>query len=398
MKSQSERDRPIRIPPFLAGGFRPFFLGGALWAATVVVLWVLAFTGRIILPSAFDALAWHRHEMLFGYLAGVVAGFLLTAIPNWTGRSPVNGQRLAALAALWVLARMAVLFSAWTGPLIAAALDIGFLAVLTIVAVHEIVIARNRNVPIGLALAALTLADVLDYAELAGLTVPSGLGWRLGFALVLLMVVLIGGRIIPVFTTNWLKKQGEGFKLPAQAGRFDQATVFLTALALLDWAAASQHRVSAALLITAGVLQAVCLARWHGWQTWREPLVLILHVAYAWLPLGLLLLGGTRFVWCIPQSSAVHALGAGAMASMTLAVMTRATLGHTGHALRADRSTIAIYVLVTLGAILRFAAPMLNADYTTTITVAGLLWVSAFLLFTAAYGPKLISPRIDSKS
>ena len=398
MKAEDERHRRLMaLPPLLRGGFRPFFFGGAMWAVVVVALWVLALAGRIELPTTFDPLAWHRHEMLFGYLGAVIAGFLMTAIPNWTGRLPIAGARLAGLAGLWLAARLAVLFSLFTGPILALILDVGFLGTLAFVAAREVIAAKNRNVPVVIAAALLALASALDHAEALGLAVPTGVGWRLGFGIVLLMVSLIGGRIIPSFTRNWLSKQGHQKGLPTQPGRFDIATLILTGVSLAAWILFPDTPVTGALLAAAGLLQAVRLARWSGQRTWREPIVLILHISYAWLPLGLLLLGASSFIWCIPASSAIHALSAGAMASMTLAVMTRATLGHTGRHLRADGWTKAIYALVTAGAALRFAAPMLPVDYTLTIAAAGTVWCAAFVAFLIGYGPKLTGPRPDGR-
>jgi len=398
MRSENDRhDRFMRLPPVLRGGFRPFFFLGALWAVTVVALWLLALTGTITLPTYLDPLAWHRHEMLFGYLGGIIAGFLMTAIPNWTGRLPISGARLAGLTGLWIAARLALLFSAFIGALPAIALDVGFLATLAFVAAREVLAAKNRNLAVVVAVGLFGIADALDHAEALGAGVPTGLGWRLGFAVVLMLVALIGGRIIPSFTRNWLSKRGDVKGLPSQPDRFDIATLATTAVALLAWTALPDTAVSGGLLIAAGLLQVIRLARWSGLRTWREPLVLILHIAYLWLPLGLLLLGASRFVWCIPRSSAVHALAAGAMASMTLAVMTRATLGHTGRELRADWATQAIYLLVTLGAVVRFAAPMLPLDYIAMVALAGLLWGGAFLLYLLSYGPKLLGPRPDGR-
>lgn len=398
MRAENARhDRLLRLPPVLRGGFRPFFFGGAAWALVVVVLWVAALSGAIELPTRFDPLAWHRHEMLFGYLGAIVAGFLMTAIPNWTGRLPIAGAPLAGLAGLWLAGRLAVLFSAHTGIVPAALLDIGFLATLTFVAGREVLAAKNRNLPIVVAIALFTLASALDHAEALGAAVPTGLGWRLGFAVVLQLVTLIGGRIIPSFTRNWLAKQGQQQGLPAQPSRFDIATLVAADVALLGWVAVPEAPLVAVLLIAAGLLQTVRMARWSGWKTLSDPLVFILHLSYAWLPLGLLLLGASSFVWCIPASAALHALGAGSMASMTLAVMTRATLGHTGRALRADGWTKAIYVLVTLGAALRVAAPALPIDYQRSIEMAGTLWGGAFLLFAIAYAPKLLGARPDGK-
>ena len=390
------RTRMEAAPAFLRGGFRPFFFLGAAWAVTVVTLWVMAMGGSITIPSAFDPLSWHRHEMLFGYLGAVIAGFLLTAVPNWTGRLPIAGGQLASLALLWVAARAAMFFSASTGAAIAALLDVGFLLVLALVCAREVLIARNRNVPVVGAVLLLALASAADHAEAAQLLASDGAGWRAGFAIVLLLIALIGGRIIPSFTANWLIKQGQA-RLPGQPSTFDFATIGVTAVGLGCWVFGVAAGWGAALLIGAGLLQIVRLARWQGLRTTADPLVFILHLSYAWLPLGLVLLGMSLLVPTQPTSSALHAMAAGAMASMTLAVMTRATLGHTGRKLHADFGTTCIYLLVTLGAATRVAAPWLPFDYMLSIQLSGALWGGSFLLFLVLYGPKLLGPRPDGK-
>jgi uncharacterized protein involved in response to NO len=396
-KESARVERLLRLPPLLRGGLRPFFLGGAIWAMGVVGMWTAAYNGWIVIPSRFDGLAWHRHEMLFGYLAAVICGFLMTAIPNWTGRFPVSGRPLAAFVALWLAARLAVLFSGVVGFVPAFGLDVGFLLVLTLFAAREIFAARNRNVPIVVVLALLTLASALDYAELAGLGVPAGLGWRRGFAMVLLLVGLIGGRIIPSFTRNWLMKTRPGGRMPFLPNRFDQASLAAMAIALASWAAMPLSVVTAALLGLAALLQAVRLSRWCGLSTRAEPIVFVLHIAYAWLPLGLALLTASHFVAAIPASAALHALSAGAIASMTLAVMTRASLGHTGRALIATPATLAIYTLVTLGAVLRVGAYYLPLDYALALDLAAAVWGAAFAMFVIAYIPLLARPRPDGR-
>ena len=394
--SVGRRARLLALPPVLRAGFRPFFFLGALWAIVVVALWVAAMAGTVTLPTLIDPLAWHRHEMLFGYLSAVIAGFLLTAIPNWIGRLPVAGPALAALVSLWVAARLAMLFSAWTGATVALLLDVGFLLVLASLCAREVFIARNRNVPVVGAVLLLALASGVDHAQALGVVATDGLGWRAGFALVLLLITLIGGRIIPSFTTNWLKKQGQS-RLPGQPPAFDAIVIGATALALCCWIFAIGPGLTGPLLIAAGMLQLARLSRWSGLRTIADPLVFVLHLSYAWLPLGLILLGMSLLVPTQPASSALHALAAGAMASMTLAVMTRATLGHTGRELRAGVGTNAIYLLVTAGAALRVAAPWLPFDYLLLIQIAGAFWGGAFLLFLAMYGPKLLGPRPDGR-
>ena len=386
------------LPPVLRAGFRPFFLGGALWALTVVVLWVCALSGALTLPTAFDPLAWHRHEMLFGYLAAVIAGFLMTAIPNWTGRLPLAGAPLAGLAGLWLAARLGVLFSATVGPWFAAAIDVGFLLVLVAVCAREVFAAKNRNVPIIFVITLFAVANALDHAQALGAPIPDGFGWRAGFALILILISLIGGRIIPSFTRNWLAKQGVKANLPGQPGVFDKAAIGISVAALLAWTAAPDTSWTGAFLILAGLTQAGRLSRWSGLRTVADPLVFVLHVGYAWVPIGLVLLGLSQFTPAILATMGVHALAAGAMATMTLAVMTRATLGHTGRALRADSWTTVIYILVTTGAAIRVCAPALPFDYMRSIELAGTLWGGAFLLFVLVYGPKLLGPRPDGRA
>lgn len=389
------KSRMAAAPPFLRGGFRPFFLGGALWAIVALALWVITLTGALTLPSAFQPLAWHRHEMLFGFVGAVVAGFLLTAIPNWTGRLPIAGPPLAALFGLWVAARLAVLFSATGGVALAAMLDIGFYFVLAGVGAREVLAAKNRNVPIVGLVLLFGIANAVDYAGAFGWLADEGLGWRSGLSLVVLMISLIGGRIIPSFTRNWLAKRGVKRGLPGQPGRFDVAVIALTALALVGWIVAPYHRFAGTALVAAGILQAARLSRWRGLRTAADPLVFILHLGYAWVPLGLLLLGSSILDTSIPRSAAIHALTAGAMATMILAVMTRATLGHTGRELRASPLTTLLYVLVTAGAVLRVAASLGFVDYTLGMEVAAVAWAAAFLVFLLDYGPILLGPRRD---
>ena len=391
------RSRMAASPAFLRGGFRPFFFGGPAWAIVALLLWLLALTGTVQLPTAFDSLAWHRHEMLFGFVGAVIAGFLLTAIPNWTGRLPIAGWPLAALFLLWIAGRATVLFSAVVGRLPAALIDVGFFVVLAAVAAREVLKANNRNLPVVGLITLLGIVNALDHLGAAGLLPDVDLAWQCAVALVILLISLIGGRIIPSFTRNWLAKQGMREGLPAQPTRFDIAVIGLTALAFLAWITAPLGWLTSGLFASAAAAQAVRLSRWKGWKTVGDPLVLILHVGYAWIPVGLALFAAVEFGAPIPRSAAVHALTAGAMATMILAVMSRATLGHTGRELRAGPMTQAVYVLVTTGALLRVTAPLDLLDYRLGMEVAGAAWIAAFVLFLVAYGPILIGPRADGK-
>lgn len=390
-------DRSLSLPPVLRAGFRPFFFLAAIWAVVVIALWIPALRGAIELPTAFDALAWHRHEMLFGFVGAAIAGFLLTAIPNWTGRLPIAGWRLAVLVLLWVAARGVILFSDFVGGVTAMLVEIGFLMMLAGASAREVLLARNRNLPMVGVVLLFSAAAMTDHLEGLGLISAKQLGWRGGTSLVIILISLIGGRIIPSFTRNWLMKAEYGGRLPGQPSTFDVIAIVATAAALLCWTFAIEPALTAAVLIAAGLLQLVRLLRWSGWRTAAEPLVLILHLAYAWIPIGLFLLGLNIIDIEVSGTAGLHALGAGAMGTMILAVMTRATLGHTGRDLHAGTGTVAIYSLVMIGAAIRVAAPRLPLDYSLLVTVAGTAWAGAFLLFTIIYGPKLLGPRPDGK-
>ena len=391
------RRRMAASHPFFRGGFRPFFFGGAVWALMALTLWISSVTGEVSLPTALDPLAWHRHEMLFGFVGAVIGGFLLTAVPNWTGRLPIAGWPLAGLFALWASARMALLFSAATGLWPAFILDVGFFLVLGLVAAREVLEANNRNVPVVGMILLFGLADALDYLCTSGSIPLPDLGWQLAIAIVVLLISLIGGRIIPSFTRNWMAKRGVTDGLPTQPGRFDLFVIAATAVALLAWLSGPAETTIGIVLLIAALLQLLRWARWSGYRTFADPLVLVLHVGYLWVPVGLALLG-LSLVGIVPRSAAIHALTAGAMATMILAVMTRASLGHTARELKANGATVVAYLLVTAGALLRVTASLGFIDFNRGIEVAGLAWGAAFLLFLVAYAPVLWRPRLGEQA
>jgi uncharacterized protein involved in response to NO len=352
-------------PALWSRGFRPFFLLGAAWAAIALPVWLAAYVHGYALPGGMPAMFWHAHEMVYGFGLAALAGFLLTAIPNWTGRLPMRGWPLAGLAALWLAGRAAMLLPG------AAWIDLAFAAALILVVAREILAGRNwRNLPMLAALAALFAGNLLFHLGIYA-------GLRLGIATLAMLIALVGGRIVPSFTRNWLAKHRRGALLPAPEGALDRAALLITLFALGSWVGGWMEEP----LILAGVALAARLSRWRGLATLREPLLFILHAGYAWLALGLVLLG-------LEAPAALHALTVGAIGTMTLAVMSRATLGHTGHEVTADRATCAIYVLVTLAAVLRVAG-----TYTGPLAVsaAGIAWSAAFALFALHYGGYLLS-------
>ncbi len=383
-------------PAFLAQGFRPFFFAAALWSAAALAVWIAMIATGAAVPSRFEPLAWHVHEMLFGFVMAAVAGFLLTAIPNWTQRLPVSGGPLALLAALWLLGRIACLVSALVPAWLAAAADLSFPAVLVGVVAREIVAGRNwRNLPMVAPVAVLGIANLLMHLEADGVGVPTGLGWRLGLAAVIVLISVVGGRIVPSFTRNWLAKRPDA-ALPASPGGIDRAALGMLHAGLFGWAFLPSFAPLGAVLLAAAALNLWRLLRWRGGAAVAEPLLLVLHVGYAWLVLGAALLGLAMLDAAVPQGAAIHALTAGAVGTMILAVMTRATRGHTGRSLSADRVTSAIYVLVSLAAIARVAAAFAASWTMPLLILSACLWIAAFGGFALAYGAMLLLPRRGS--
>ena len=387
------RSRKRNVPTFLTQAFRPFFLAAGLWAAVALALWIVMFVTGTAVPSRFDPLAWHIHEMLFGFVMAAITGFLVTAIPNWTGRLPVSGSPLALLAGLWLLGRIACLISALVPAWIATAADLAFPVALVGVVLREIVAGRNwRNLAVVAPVSVLGIANLLMHLEANNVAVPSGLGWRLGLAAVIILISVMAGRIVPSFTRNWLAKRPES-ALPAGHSRIDRVALGVLHAGLIGWAFLPSYRPVGLLLLLGAAINVWRLLRWRGIATAAEPLLLTLHVGYAWLVLGVTLLGLAMLSADVPLGAAIHALTVGAIGTMILAVMTRATRGHAGRALSADRVTVLIYGLATLAAITRIAAAFGGPWTMPLIIISAGLWISAFAGFVLAYGPMLILPR-----
>lgn len=380
-------------PAILTYGFRPFFYGAAVWAALAMALWVPVLSGLIVLPTAFDPVSWHAHEFLFGYLGAVFAGFLLTAVPNWTGRLPIVGWSLGGLAALWLVGRVAVIVSAELPPLVVATVDLAFPVVLAAMIVREIVAGKNwRNLIVLGILVVFTLANALFHWEAAqGAYAAQGYGLRLGLGAGIMMIAVIGGRIVPSFTRNWLVKRGTGRLPVAPMQRLDKMALMVLLAALLIWLALPLHPVAGAALVLAGILHLVRLCRWAGDRTLAEPLVAVLHAGYAFLPLGALALGAEILVpGLLGIAGGQHLWMGGAIGLMTLAVMTRATLGHTGQALSADAGTVAIYATLVLAVLARAAAGLWPGGASFLHSLSGLAWIVAFGGFAVVYGRLLL--------
>jgi len=389
--TEEERVRRSWQPAVLTYAFRPMFLAAGSWAIVAIAIWFAMFLGYLRLPTRFDPLTWHIHEMLFGFVMASVAGFLLTAIPNWTSRLPVRGYPLAVLAGLWLLGRLACLISADLPAWLAIVADLSFPVVLLAVAAREIIVGRNwRNLPMTAPFAVFIIADVLMHLESIGISVPAGLGWRLGLAAPILLISVIGGRIIPSFTRNWLFKR-HSMRLPVTLSTIDEASIALLCAGLVLWAVFPDFGVAGVILVIASLVNAWRLARWAGRRTWAEPLLFILHVGYAWLVLGIGLLGLSILGAGVPVASAIHALTAGAIGIMILAVMPRVTLGHTGRDLTANRATVAIFVLINAAGIARVCASWHPNGMMILLALSAACWIAAFGLFEIVYGPMLLT-------
>lgn len=371
---------------FWSLGFRPFFLAAGAWACLAMAAWLAVLLGLPPPPTRFAPALWHAHEMIFGFGGAAIAGFVLTAVPEWTGRAPVRGGALAGLFALWLAGRLAVGASALIGPWVAAGTDCAFLALLAAVVAREVVAAGNRrNLVVPLAIAVLFSANVAVHAG------AGGGGLRLGLAVIVVLITVIGGRITPAFTGNWLRRRSAA-ALPAPAGWIDGAALGAGVLGLGAWSVLPDHGATAVLLLVAGVLHAVRLARWRGGETGAEPLVWILHLGYAWVPVGFLALGAAHWLPALGAGAPLHTLATGAVGTMTLAVMTRATLGHSGRDLTAGGATLAAYLLVLAAGILRVGAGFAGALAAPMILAAGGCWIAGFGLFVLRYAPMHVRP------
>jgi uncharacterized protein involved in response to NO len=352
-----------------------------------MAVWLPLFFGEITIATLFAFRDWHAHEMLFGYLAAVLTGFLLTAIPNWTGRLPLQGTSLLALVLVWLAGRLAVLWSAHLGWPISAGIDCAFLLVVVAACAREIIAGRNwRNLKVLIPVGVLALANIAFHAESYALGVAE-FSIRAAIAAFVVLIMLVGGRIVPSFTRNWLARENPG-RLPASFGRFDAASIAASAAALCLWVLLPEGTWTAAALLLAAALQCVRLARWAGDRTARERLVLVLHVAYAFVPVGFVLAGLAALGWILP-SAGLHAWMAGAAGTMTLAVMTRASLGHTGRELVAGIGTQAIYAAVVIAACARVAGAVAPEWMLALVHIAAFAWIAAFGGFAALYGPVL---------
>jgi len=379
------RTRPYTGPAILSYGFRPFFLLGSLYSGLSILLWLPQFYGELSLSTLFAPTDWHVHELYFGFLPAIATGFLFTAIPNWTGRMPLQGNGLLALVLLWIAGRLAVTYSSHIGWQAALIIDVGFLVAVAIVIAREIIAGANwRNLKVLLPLTILTAANIAFHLEAHFIGV-SDISRRLAALAAIMLIMLIGGRVIPSFTRNWLVRENPG-RLPAPFSRFDLLSIAVAVTALALWTARPESLITATAMAIAALFQFIRLARWAGFRTLRDPLVWILHAGYLFVPVGLGLIAAAIFLpELVSPLAGVHALGIGAVGGMTLAMMVRASLGHTGQALHARPAITLLFVAVLVAAITRILATMTDSHTDIMLHVAAFAWMAAFCGFAVVF-------------
>ena len=396
--------QPASGPPAVRGfalfayGFRPFFLLAGLYAALAIPIWLALYLRGTLLLPALPPQMWHSHEMIYGFVAAAAAGFLLTAVPSWTGAKGFAGGPLIALAFAWLLGRAAFALADALPAWLVVTLELAFLPALGALLAPPLLRSRNRNTPLLAVLAVFWLADA---AFLAGF-VRGDPGWashslRIAIDLMLLVVTVIGGRIVPSFTANALRRRGEAAEVRNRPWLERGVIALMVLVALVDlW---QPDGVAAGLLAALVALaQALRLSGWRSMRTGGEAILWVLHVGYAWLPVGFAL----KALWLLAGAGWaahwLHALTMGVFGTMILAVMTRTALGHTGRALTISRSIAAAYAMLTLGVAARAFAPALwPSHYLWILLASGFLWTAAFALYLFVYAPILILPRADGK-
>jgi uncharacterized protein involved in response to NO len=382
----------------LASGFRPTFLAVGIAAVLLLPTWVLIWGFGLSLPSRWPPTLWHAHEMVFGFVGMGIAGFLLTAVPNWTGQRGFSGAPLASLVVLWLLGRALIATSAAWPEVLVAVVDVGFLVLLGVLVAPPLLRSTNRNTPLLVVLALFAACNAATHWALAH--ADPGLGQHailIAIDIALLLVTIIGGRIIPTFTANALRAANSPVRLLTWTG-VGPATITVMVLVTLCDVFWSDTMLAGVLAAAAAVLQAIRLAQWRGLATLRSPILWVLHLGYAWLPLGFAL-KATALLWG-PAASAfwLHALTVGVLATMLLAVMTRASLGHTGRPLVVEPVIVLAYGLLLAAPVVRvFGLSLLGLAYPTVILVSATCWTLAFGIFLFVYAPILYSARQDAE-
>lgn len=387
-----------RIEAFFSYGFRPFFLVGSMYAVIAILPWVGRFMspgGRGIPGLPIPTTAWHAHEMLFGFAAAIIAGFFLTAVPSWTNRQPVSGLPLGALVLVWVLGRVVNWMPEHTQPFTTAIIDIAFIPFLVALVIRALIAGWSKRNLIFLPIfAGLFAANVMIHLDRLGIV--DGLaaqGHRLALDLIIALIIILGGRVIPSFTTNYLRNHGET-SLPAQSDRMTQLAVLSAAVMVIVNQVAPDTTVSGVVYILMALINAGRFIGWRGHRIIRVPILWILFAGYGFVIAGLVASAGAILGDALPRAAADHLLTIGGIGCMTLGIMTRASLGHTGRTPKASLSMIIAFLSVSAASLVRALGPAIAPDqYSVFMVMAGILWVVAFTIFTLKFFTILTTPR-----
>ena len=382
---------PLPGWPLFRLGFRPFYLGAAVFAMIAVPYWVAALLGVAALPAKMPALLWHAHEMLFGFAVAVVVGFLLTAGKAWTGLPTPRGATLAAMAGLWLAARLSALGAPYGVYAVLDALLLPWVAVELIRVLWKS--GNRRNLPLGGILVLLAAANgVFHAAALGWLRVDPLRALHAGLALIVMVECIIAGRVIPAFTMSALP----GRNLQTSTW-LERAVLATTAVSLAAWVFLPAHAITASGFLMAALLHAARLWHWQPWRTRARPILWVLHAAYAWLPVGFALLAAAQLS-LVPVSAGIHALAVGATAGLIVGMITRTARGHTGRPLQASRLEVAAYWLILGAAVVRVVLPLLDpARFVDALVLAAAAWALTFTLYLWRFAPWLLTSRLDGK-
>lgn len=393
-KTETKGPRSFVDLPVWACGFRPFFLGGALAAASLIAAWLIVFIGKVRVGGLAGPVGWHSHEMVFGFTTAIIAGFLLTAVPKWTRTRTLEGAPLAAIFGLWALGRIAMVLAGVLPYAVAAVADFLFLPALAFAISRPIIAARTpRNFGFVPLLSGLAVANALFHLGNMGVMNTSALGLNAGIAIIIVIIAVIGGRVIPFFTVNRL-----GLAAPNRHRPVDIATLITTVAWGFSFAIFPFATWTGVLAIIAGVVNLGRMYSWASFKTAKVPLLWVLHVGYGFIGLGLILLGLANLEIMATRAASLHALTAGGIGVLCLGMMARVSLGHSGRALKAHTITAIAFGLITLAALSRVFGPLIfPAFYLEGLVLSGTLWTIAWVLFLVIYSPILLKPRADGR-
>jgi uncharacterized protein involved in response to NO len=391
----ADLSRAVRLDVVFSHAFRPFFLLAGVYALLMLLAWAFYLSGVVGWPDGLPSRIRHGHEMLFGFAGAAVAGFLLTAAATWTARPPVAGPALMALCAVWVLARLGGFLPGAAGWVVWGLSSLLFWGGLSALLGGQLVAAGNvRNYKALALLAAFLVTEAAFFMLARGDLALQEACLRTGLVLLVGMIMLVGGRIIPAFTQNWLRQHRP--ELAAQLPVFDRVDVLaiaLTAVFAAGFVLSPQAAWAGLAGLAAALAQVLRLARWQGWRAAREPLLWVLHLGYGWIAAGFALLGASSLGLPSLWESGIHALAYGAVGTLVLGVAARVALGHTGRPLRAPPLMALAFVLVNLGALCRVLAQPGSGSW-MTLSVA--LWLAAYGLFLIQYVPILLAARVEA--